>query len=115
MSDREVWCGDELIEVRRWMRPGEQIAAGALLPFMVSKAGAQFVRDHEGDPFVLRTPRDGWSLEIVSVESAGTDGVWVSAKAVSRISRRPTAPSPVRGLRATLVGIPVPKSDPQNE
>lgn len=114
MTSRKVYCGTRVVDVLRWLRPSAELAAGALLPFMVSKADAQFVRDHMEEPFVLWLATDGWSLEIVSVESAGTDGVWVSAKAISRVTERAAAPVPDRSHSGTLMGYPV-NQDDQNE
>lgn len=113
MADRKVYCGETAIEVRRWLRPSVEIVAGAMVPFMVSKSDAQFVRDHTDEPFVLRGVNDvdGWSLEIISVESAGTDGIWVSAKAISRISRAPQPLAKTREHSSTLMGMPVPGVD----
>ena len=107
MASREVSCDDRAVEVLRWLRPNVEVAAGAMVPFLVAKADAQFVRDHAQLPWVLRAGEHGWSLEIVTVESTGTDGVWVSARAVSRIvSAVATDGDDV--IRSTLNGIPVP-------
>lgn len=108
MLPDEVSCGDWIIEVQKWLRSDQQLDVGVMMPFLVAKADVDFVRDYQDEQWVVRLDNDvSWALEIVSVESTGTDGVWVSARALGPIA----LPDESESIRTTLNGIPVPAVD----
>ena len=109
MDAGEVSCGDWIIEVLRWLRTDQQLSVGVMAPFLVAKSDADFVRENQDEQWVVRLDDESWAMEIVSVEQTGTDGVWVSARAMGPIA--PTLPDESAEIRTTLNGIPVPAVD----
>ena len=106
MSERQVFCGDHQVEVKRFLRPNVEVVTGTMVPFLVAVEDAEMMRAKPA--CMLRDGDNEWNLSIISVEKTGTDGVWVSGRIEQPFQAKPTLRvQPNRERRGTLMGGPM--------